>query len=48
MKTYNDVYMEARRALRSAGVEAYGLEARLLLAAAADKSVEDFLRDVRL
>lgn len=48
MKTYNDVYMEARRALRSAGVEAYGLEARLLLATAADKSVEDFLRDVRL
>ena len=48
MKTYNDVYIEARRALRTAGVEAYGTEARLLLAAAADKSVEDFLRDIRL
>ena len=48
MKTYNDVYIEARRALRAAGVEAYGIEARILLAAAADKSVEDFLRDIRL
>ena len=48
MKTYNDVYIEARRALRAAGVEAYGNEARILLAAAADKSVEDFLRDLRL
>ena len=48
MKTYNDVYIEARRALRTAGVEAFGVEARILLAAAADKSVEDFLRDIRL
>ena len=48
MKTYNEAYLDARRALRAAGVEAYGLEARLLLAAAADKSVEDFLRDLRL
>ena len=48
MKTYNEVYIEARRALRAAGVEACGTEARLLLAAAADKSVEDFLRDIRL
>ena len=48
MKTYNDIYIEARRALRAAGVEAYGVEARILLAAAADKNVEDFLRDIRL
>ena len=48
MKTYNDVYLETRRALRNAGIEAYGLEARLLLSAAADKSPEDFLRDLRL
>ncbi len=48
MKTYNDVYLEARRALRAAGAENYGNEARLLLAAAADKSLEDFLRDLRL
>ena len=48
MKTYNDIYLEARRALRAAGVEACGAEARILLAAAADKRVEDFLRDIRL
>ena len=48
MKTYNDVYLDARRALRAAGVEAFGTEARLLLAAAADKSQADFLRDIRL
>ncbi len=48
MKTYNEIYLETRRALRSAGIEAYSLEARLLLAAAADKSPEDFLRDLRL
>ena len=48
MKTYNDIYLDTRRALRNAGIEAYGLEARLLLAAAADKSPEEFLRDLRL
>ena len=48
MKTYNDHYLEARRALRGAGIEAADAEARLLLAAAADKSVEAFLRDLRL
>lgn len=48
MKTYNDVYLETRRALRSAGIEACSLEARLLLAAAADKSPAEFLRDLRL
>ena len=48
MKTYNDVYIETRRALREAGVVSYGTEARFLLASAADKSVEAFLRDLRL
>jgi release factor glutamine methyltransferase len=48
VKTYNDIYLEARRALRGAGIEAYGTEARLLLAAAADKSPAEFLRDLRL
>ena len=48
MKTYNDVYLEARRALRGAGVEDSGFEARILLSAAADKRPEDFLRDLRL
>ncbi len=48
MKTYNDIYLETRRALRSAGVEDSGFEARILLSAAADKRPEDFLRDLRL
>ncbi len=48
MKTYNDVYLETRRALRFAGVEDAGFEARILLSAAADKRPEDFLRDLRL
>ena len=48
MKNYNDIYIETRRALRAAGVEASELEARLLLAAAADKSPAEFLRDIRM
>lgn len=48
VKTYNDHYQELRKALRQAGVEEAGLEARLLLAAAADKSPAEFLRDLRL
>lgn len=48
MKSYNDCYIETRRALRAAGVEASELEARLLLAAAADKSTAEFLRDIRM
>lgn len=48
MKTYNDIYIEARGQLKAAGISAYALEARLLLAFAADKSSEDFVRDIRL
>jgi release factor glutamine methyltransferase len=47
-KTYNDLYLEARRKLREAGVEAYALEARLLVAHAAERSVEALLRELRL
>jgi release factor glutamine methyltransferase len=47
-KTYNDLYLAARRSLREAGVEAYGLEARLLVACAAEKSVETLLQELRL
>lgn len=47
-KTYNDLYIETRRAFRDAGIEAYALEARLIAAFAADKSVDKFLRDLRL
>ena len=46
--TYNDLYLTARRALRAAGVSAYALEARLLVAHAADRSVEALLRELQL
>ncbi len=48
LKTYNDLYIEARRALKDAGVEAYSLEARLLLASVAGKTTEDLVRDLNL
>ena len=47
-KTYNDIYLQARRALRASGIAAYSLEARLLTAFAAGKSLESFMRDLRL
>ena len=37
-RTYSDIYIDVRKKLRGKGVEAYQLEARLLLAhAAADR-----------
>ena len=48
MKTYNDIYLAARSALRQQGVEACNLEARVLVAQAAGKSVSDLLRDIKL
>ena len=36
-KTYNDLYLATRTALKNAGVEAYALEARLLVAYAVGK-----------
>ena len=47
-RTYNDLYMDARRALRNADVSAGDLEARLLAAYAAEKTPEDFMRDITL
>jgi len=47
-KTYNDLYLDARRALRGVGVEAAELEARELLAFAADKTKEQLYRDMPL
>lgn len=47
-KTYNDIYFKLRTKLRDNGVEAFGLEARILLAAAAGKTVEELLRDLNL
>ena len=48
MKTYNDVYMQARNALREHGIEGYNLEARLLVATAAGKTTQELLRDFSL
>ncbi len=47
-KTYNDIYIQARKRLKDAGVEAYSLEARLIVSKAADKTVEKFLQDISL
>ena len=47
-KTYNDLYIETRRALRDAGIEAHNLEARLIVAQACGKSTEKLLRDLQL
>ena len=48
MKTYNDIYLAARRSLRDAGIDAYNLEARLIAVSAAEKTKEQFVRDMRL
>ena len=47
-KTYNELYISTRAALKRAGVETYSLEARLLVSHAVGKSKEAFLRDLRL
>ena len=46
--TYNDLYLDARKALKGAGVEQAQLEARELLCLASGKSREGFLRDLPL
>ena len=43
-KTYNDIYFSVRNKLRESGVEAFSLEARILLAAAAGKTTEQIGR----
>ena len=48
IRDYNEIYLDARRRLKGAGIDAAGLEARLLLAFAADKTPEEFLRDIRM
>ena len=48
IRNYNEYYLDTRKKLKAAGIEAAGLEARLLLAFAADKSPEEFLRDIRM
>ena len=46
--TYNALYLDARRALKAAGVEQAQLEARELLCRASGKTREDLLRDLPL
>lgn len=46
--TYNNLYLDTRNRLRAAGVEAAALEARELLCYAADKTREEFYRDLPL
>lgn len=47
-KTYNDIYISTRKTLRDAGIEAYGMEARLIVAGAAGKTVAQLMRDLPL
>ncbi len=46
--TYNNLYLDARRKLKAAGIPAAQLEAREIVCFAADKSREDFFRDMTL
>ncbi len=46
--TYNDLYLDARKALKGVGVEQAQLEARELLCAASGKDRGEFLRDLTL
>lgn len=48
METYNDIYLNARKKLRSAGIAAHDLEARLIVASAAGKTREELLSSSRL
>ena len=48
MKTYNELYINARNTLKRSGIEAYALEARIIVAGAAGKSVQQLLRDLSL
>lgn len=46
--TYNDIYIKARKIFRDAGIEAYNLEARYLIAEAAGKRMDQLVRDMNL
>ena len=39
MKIYNDIYLSVRNILRQRGIEGYNLEAKLIVAKAAKKTV---------
>ena len=46
--TYNNLYLDTRHKLKSAGIESAQLEAREIVCAAAEKSREQFYRDLTL
>jgi release factor glutamine methyltransferase len=46
-KTYNELYLNARRAFREAGISSYNLEARLILCEATGKSLDKLMRDMQ-
>ena len=48
VQTFNDLYLDARRRLRAAGVESSALEARLLLCHAARCSREELLQRMNM
>lgn len=48
MRTYNDIYLSTRNLLRQSGIDGFSLEAKLLVAAAAGKTVPQLLRDMNL
>ncbi len=47
-RTYNDIYIGARKKLKDGGTEAASLEARLIISAAAEKPMDALLRDMGL
>jgi len=47
-KTYSQLYIDIRRQLRDAGIEAFGLESRLMVAHAAGKTPTKLLADMSL
>lgn len=47
-KTYNEIYIDSRKKLKEMDIPAYGLEARFIVANAAGKTMDAFLRDLRL
>lgn len=47
-KTYNDIYIEARKRLRENGIESHSLEARLIIAHVANKSMDALMRELNL
>ena len=48
MRTYTDIYLSTRNLLRQSGIDGFSLEAKLLVAAAAGKTVPQLLRDMNL